>query len=98
MLELSRIFHISTQLDSFRRDLPWVPTVFYDVTLTLGFGLLFENFSVAGPNIFWTRSARVLIFRMDIFSDKTNISYPVTFDLGFWPAFRKLNYNLFLLT
>ena len=79
MLELSRIFHISTQLDSFRRDLPWVPTVFYDVTLTLGFGLLFENFSVSGPNM----SARLLIFRMGIFIDKTNIFYPVTFDLGF---------------
>ena len=53
--------------------------IFYPVTLTLEFDLIFKNLA----NNFWIVSARVLIFNMSIDCDKTFLFYPVTLTLEF---------------
>ena len=67
--------------------------IFYPVTLTLEFDLLFKNFNLA--NIFWTVSARALIFHMNIPCDKTFPWMPllltVTLTLEFDLLFKNFN-------
>ena len=67
--------------------------IFYPVTLTLEFDLLFENFNLA--NNFWTVSARALIFHMSNPCDKTSqwvpLFWPCDLDLVVWPIFENFN-------
>ena len=68
--------------------------IFYPVTLTLEFDLLFKNFNLA--NNFWTVSTRALIFHMSIPCDKTFpwiplFFFPVTLTLEFDLLFKNFN-------
>ena len=68
--------------------------IFNPVTLTLEFDLLFKNFNLA--KIFWTVSARALIFHMSIPCDKTFLWTPSFLTLWPWPW--SLSYFLKTLT
>ena len=57
--------------------------IFYPVTLTLEFDLLFKNFKLA--NNFSIVSARASIFHMSIPCDKTFLLVPLFFTLWPWP-------------
>ena len=67
--------------------------IFYTMTLTLEFDLLYENLNLA--NIFGTVSARVLIFHMSLLVARLFRVYqqfwPCDLDLGVWLTFEYFN-------